>query len=118
MALALILGTVIALAVAYIVRQRYLSSLSAFPGPLLASISDVPRAVASSTGRIDDVHREWHQKYGSAVRIGPNTISFSDPKLIKTIYATKNAWRKVRISPRSASNAIGPRTPLRFAALG
>ena len=54
----------------------------------------VDSGVGAAKGNIDSVHRDLHHKYGSAVRIGPNCISVSDPKLIRTIYATKNPWIK------------------------
>ncbi|KAF2768767.1 cytochrome P450 [Teratosphaeria nubilosa] len=81
-------------AIAYAVYQLRFSRLSAFPGPFGSQVTDIPRAVAAATGRVDDIHRQWHKKYGTAVRIGPNAISISDPNLIKVIYATKNAWTK------------------------
>ncbi|ORY65879.1 benzoate 4-monooxygenase cytochrome P450 [Pseudomassariella vexata] len=71
------------------------SPLRAFPGPFLARFTDLWRAIVTAQGRIDSTHTLWHRKYNSsAVRIGPNTISISDPNLIKTIYATKDAWTK------------------------
>ncbi len=71
------------------------SPLRAFPGPILAKVTDIWRALATASYNVDVTHRRLHQKYGSAVRIGPNTISFSDPNLIRTVYATKNPWIKV-----------------------
>lgn len=40
--------------------------------------------------------KELHEKYGPVVRIGPNTLDFDIPELIKTIYGTDGKWRKVR----------------------
>jgi hypothetical protein len=71
------------------------SPLRAFPGPLAARFTNIWRAIATTSGHIDRTNVEWHRQYGSAVRVGPNTISISDPNLIRTIYATKNAWPKV-----------------------
>src|SRR3954471_14753822 len=81
-----------------IIWEHFLSPLRHFPGPRLAKFTDVYRAFAVSLGTIDQTNIKWHRKYGTAVRIGPNIISISDPSLIKTIYATKNPWRKASCS--------------------
>lgn len=75
--------------------EAYFSPLKAIPGPWLAKFTDAWRAVVTAQRNIDQKHRELHRKYGSAVRIGPNCISISDPELIRTIYATKSPWQKV-----------------------
>ena len=73
------------------------SPLRAFPGPFASRFTNIWRAIATTSGHIDRTNVEWHRQYGSAVRVGPNTISISDPNLIRTIYATKNAWPKVKL---------------------
>ncbi|KAI7537712.1 benzoate 4-monooxygenase cytochrome-like protein P450 [Hortaea werneckii] len=83
-----------ALIAAKLAYDAFTSPLSSFPGPFAAKITDIYRALKTARGDIDSTHRKWHEEYGSAVRIGPNTVSFSDPDLIKVIYSTKNAWRK------------------------
>lgn len=40
--------------------------------------------------------KELHEKYGPVVRIGPNTLDFDIPELIKTFYGTDGKWKKVR----------------------
>lgn len=75
--------------------ELFSSPLRAFPGPLAARFTNIWRAIATASGHIDRTNVEWHRKYGSAVRVGPNTISISDPNLIRVIYATKTAWPKV-----------------------
>ncbi|KAI7216642.1 benzoate 4-monooxygenase cytochrome-like protein P450 [Hortaea werneckii] len=83
-----------ALIAAKLAYDAFTSPLSSFPGPLAAKFTDIYRALKTARGDIDSTHREWRKHYGSAVRIGPNTVSFSDPDLIKVIYSTKSAWRK------------------------
>jgi hypothetical protein len=73
-----------------------LSPLRRFPGPFLAKLTDFYRAGLTTRGNVDHHNRQWHQKWGSAVRVGPNAISLSDPELIKVVYTSKNAWLKVR----------------------
>lgn len=71
------------------------SPLRDFPGPVLASLTNLWRFLDVFHGRPDKTQLELHRKYGSAVRIGPNVISLSDPSLISKVYTTKGAWRKV-----------------------
>lgn len=77
------------------------SPLRAIPGPILAKITDAWRAIHTHCGRVDLKHLELHRKYGNAVAIGPNCVSISDPSLIRTIYSTRNPWKKVGFGPRS-----------------
>ena len=37
-----------------------------------------------------------HEQYGSAVRLGPNLVSLSDPDLIKVVYDVRGSFVKVR----------------------
>jgi hypothetical protein len=71
------------------------SPLRAFPGPFLAKFSDGWRALKTLSGQVDTTHVQLHRQYGSAVRIGPGCISLGDPRLIRTVYATKGPWKKV-----------------------
>lgn len=75
------------------------SPLSAFPGPIVAKFTNIWRAIAASRGDVDTTNIELHRKYGSAVRIGPNCISLSDPKMIRAVY--KGAWKKVNFLVRT-----------------
>ncbi|OJJ39814.1 hypothetical protein ASPWEDRAFT_25610 [Aspergillus wentii DTO 134E9] len=72
----------------------FFSSLSVFPGPVAAKITDVWRAVHTFRGRIDLEHVQLHRQYGSVVRIGPNCLSLSDPNLIRVVYTTRSPWKK------------------------
>lgn len=85
----------------------FLSPLKAIPGPLLAKSTDFWRAYHTHRGSVDLKHVELHRKYGTAVRIGPNCVSISDPSLIRTIYSTRNPWKKV--SDSSFYNTSHPR---------
>lgn len=77
----------------------FFSPLKAIPGPILAKITDAWRAIHTHRGRADLKHLELHRKYGTAVAIGPNCVSISDPSLIRTIYSTRNPWKKVGFRP-------------------
>lgn len=95
----------VACALAAIVSwEFFFSPLRAFPGPFTAKFTNIYRSIAAAFGHIDRINLQWHQKYGAAVRVGPNTISISDPDLIRTIYATKNAWVKVLLTASKKVN--------------
>ncbi|KAJ2971293.1 hypothetical protein NUW58_g9457 [Xylaria curta] len=47
-------------------------------------------------GRRSEVtHRKLHAQYGDVVRLGPSTLSFADPKALKTIYGLNKGFIKV-----------------------
>ena len=70
------------------------SPLYNFPGPFLGRYSDIWRLFDVWRGQSDITQRALHDRYGSAVRIGPNCISISDPAMIKTTYSTSNPFNK------------------------
>ncbi|KAI8680400.1 hypothetical protein NCS57_00320500 [Fusarium keratoplasticum] len=84
----------VTLIVARVLYEFFLSPLKHIPGPFLAKFTDFYRAGLTTRGHVDSTTRGWHKKWGSAVRVGPNAISISDPDLIRVIYTTKNPWRK------------------------
>ena len=90
-----------ALSVAILFASRFLwnylrSPLKSFPGPNLASFTNIWRMRDVAKGRCDITHNNLHRRYGPAVRMGPNILSLSDPDLINLVYNTKNPWLKVR----------------------
>ncbi|KAM0344461.1 hypothetical protein ACHAPU_007433 [Fusarium lateritium] len=84
----------IALVVTHIVYQLLFSPLRHIHGPVCAKLTDAFRAYLATKSQVDGHMRAWHRKWGSAVRVGPNTINISDPDLIRVIYTTRNPWRK------------------------
>lgn len=53
-------------------------------------------------------------KYGPVVRYGPNRLMFSDPGLIPVIFATSNAFEKVRTPLDDGSSSLTDFTIGRF----
>lgn len=84
------------LVVAKLIWNVFFSRLRSIPGPALAKITDFWRASHAYGGRIDLKNVQLHRKYGTAVQVGPNCVSIADPSLIRTIYSTRNPWKKVR----------------------
>lgn len=89
------LATLGLLVVTKLVSDVFFSCLRSIPGPVLAKITDFWRASHAYGGRIDLKNVQLHRKYGTAVQVGPNCVSISDPNLIRTIYSTRNPWKKV-----------------------
>ncbi|GKU18685.1 unnamed protein product [Fusarium langsethiae] len=83
--------------VARILYEFFLSPLRHIPGPGLSKYTDFYRAYLTTKGHADGHIRAWHRKWGAAVRVAPNTVSISDPHLIKVIYTTRNPWRKTNM---------------------
>lgn len=68
---------------------------SRIPGPFLASISNIPRLLWARSGSAHETHIRLHEKYGSLVRLGPNSVSVGDPREISKIYGIRSSFGKV-----------------------
>jgi cytochrome P450 len=78
----------------YVAQSFFFHPLRQFRGPFIAKFTSWWRFVNVFKGNADVTDRKLHHKYGTAVRLGPNFISLSDPSLIKTIYRTRNPFLK------------------------
>lgn len=75
--------TFITLLVAYLAYNRLGYGLSKIPGPFLASLSDLWLFIYYYRGK-GLTEYNVHVKYASPlVRLGPNTVSVSDPEALK-----------------------------------
>lgn len=81
--------------VAYFASNYYGRGLHKYPGPVLARFTDIWRFVDVWNRRPDITQIKLHQQHGDVVRLGPNTLSFSDPAAIKTIYGLNKGFVKV-----------------------
>jgi hypothetical protein len=79
----------------HLVNNKYRQGINHIPGPWLASFSDIWRFFVVWGRRSEVVHRALHAKYGPLVRLGPRTVSVSDPSAIKVIYALNAGFVKV-----------------------
>ncbi|CAH0051561.1 unnamed protein product [Clonostachys solani] len=84
---------VISVACIWLVRQLA-SPLNKYPGPPLAAWTNWYRFYLVLTGRYHLKIKEFHEKYGPVVRIGPNTLDLDYPELTKTIYSIDDSWLK------------------------
>ena len=63
--------------------------LARFPGPKLWAAYRLAYVLSLQSGQIHIRIKEFHDKYGSIVRIAPNELSFIDPKALKDIYGNR-----------------------------
>lgn len=87
---------VAALAVIYLLRNKYAQGLNAVPGPFLAGFSSLWRLVDVWGGSAHWTIVRLHRELGPLVRTGPKHVSVSDPEAINTIYGVKPRFLKVR----------------------
>ena len=71
------------------------SPLKHIPGPFLAKFTDLWRLLDVYQGETQLTQQALHRKYGVAVRMGPNCVSLSDPRLLNTIYSKRVEFLKV-----------------------
>ncbi|KAJ5174237.1 Cytochrome P450 [Penicillium canariense] len=64
------------------------------PGPFMASISNISRLIWARSGRAHETHIHLHEKYGSLVRLGPNSVSVGDPREISKMYGIRSNFGK------------------------
>lgn len=78
-------------------QARYSRGLNKFPGPYLASFTDLWKLWYARHNSLKEntVYLDVHEKYGDVVRIGPNSLSFASPQAIQEIYGTKGSQQKV-----------------------
>ncbi|PYI26853.1 cytochrome P450, partial [Aspergillus indologenus CBS 114.80] len=57
------------------IYNLYWHPLRHFPGPRWAAITHLPQIVSDLTGQSHRDNRQLHERYGSIVRIAPNTLS-------------------------------------------
>lgn len=66
-----------------------LHPLAKYPGPFFYKISNWPLIFRCIGGNRHIHHLLEHEKYGSVVRIGPNTLSFNTETALNTIYGSQ-----------------------------
>lgn len=91
---------------AYLAGNRFNHGLNKYPGPFLASLTDWWRFWDVYKRRPEVTHIKLHEKHGDVVRLGPNALSFADPKALKAIYGLNKGFIKVpKHTPYGLSNS-------------
>ncbi len=85
----------------------FLSRLRNIPGPLLAKLTAKWLVFVDLVGDRTSTINELHRKCGSAVRIGPNEVSFSDIDCIKEIYGHQTVFMKAPVYVTMSMEPLG-----------
>jgi hypothetical protein len=75
--------------------NKYHGGLSKYPGPALAAYTNYWRFFNALGRQTEKTTIALHRDHGDIVRLGPNVLSFSDPKAIKEIYGLNKGFTKV-----------------------
>jgi len=100
---------VVSLTAVFLLRNKFWKGLNKYPGHPLAGYSN--------WWRLWDVRKRnhhWttlalHRKHGDVVRLGPNVLSFADPKAIQQIYGLNKGVSKSDFYPVQGAVANGRR---------
>lgn len=90
--LASTLVTVLLVSFLFYLLRNYFSVSPSIPGPFLAHFTDLWRAYKQYNGQLRSELTLLHAQYGSVVRYGIKSVSFSDPKAIETIYESRDGF--------------------------
>ncbi|KAL9114983.1 MAG: hypothetical protein Q9227_001226 [Pyrenula ochraceoflavens] len=99
---------------AYLARNFFNKGLNKYPGPFAAALTDWWRFFDVYGRRPDITHIKLHRELGDIVRLGPNDLSFANPKAIKQIYGLNKGFVKSGFYPVQQALAKGKRLPSLF----
>ena len=83
------------LVVGYLLSNYFNHGLNKYPGPFLAKFTNWWRFLDVYGRRPDITHLKLHREHGDVVRLGPNSLSFANPRALKTIYGLNKGFTKV-----------------------
>ncbi|OJD11953.1 hypothetical protein AJ78_07386 [Emergomyces pasteurianus Ep9510] len=98
----------------YITSNYYKHGLNRFPGPFWAKSTDIWRLIDVYGRHPEITHLKLHRQYGDVVRLGPNTLSFADPKAVKAIYGLNKGYTKSAFYPVQMAVSKGEILPSLF----
>ncbi|OOQ88637.1 putative cytochrome P450 [Penicillium brasilianum] len=90
----LVLGISVVLITHLVYTYRKLRHI---PGPLIAKFTDLHRFFLARNRLIHLYQSLAHQRYGPAVRFGPNLVSICDPEAIQTIFSLRGGFPKSKM---------------------
>lgn len=82
-----------------IVQRRFFHSLRSVPGPWINSVSELPATFALVSGNQHIYYRWLHEKYGPAVRVSPEELSFVSVEAREEIYGHRKGGLNMEKSP-------------------
>ncbi|EMD01129.1 hypothetical protein BAUCODRAFT_118842 [Baudoinia panamericana UAMH 10762] len=98
----------------HLLRNKYNNGLNKYPGHPAAAYTNWWRFFDALNRKAERTHIELHRKHGDIVRLGPNVLSFADPRAIKTIYGLNKGMTKSDFYPVQQAVAKGQRLPSLF----
>lgn len=91
-------------------HNKYHDGLNKYPSAhWLAAYTDWWRYFDVRSCKAEETHLAAHKKHGDIVRLGPNVLSFADPKCIRTIYGLNKGMTKSDFYPVQQAVANGER---------
>ncbi|RYN42572.1 hypothetical protein AA0113_g5725 [Alternaria arborescens] len=96
--------------IAYLLNNKYWKGLNKYPGHWAAGYSNWWRLWDVSKKNHQWTNLALHRKHGDIVRLGPNVLSFADPKAIKAIYGLNKGVYKSDFYP--VQGAVSKGAPL------
>lgn len=85
----------------------FLSPLRHIPGPLLARLTGKWLVFVDLAGDRTSTINRLHQRYGSAVCVGPNEVSFAAIDVVKEIYGQQTVYMKAPIYDTFSLKPLG-----------
>jgi cytochrome P450 len=90
-----------------LLNNVFLSPLRSIPGPFLAKLTGEWLIFVDFAGSRTSTIHKLHQKYGTAVRVGPTEVSFSNIESVKDIYGQQTAFMKAPIYDKMSLPPLG-----------
>ena len=81
--------------VGWLLNNKFWKGLNKYPGHWLAGYTNWWRFWDVWGRRHEWTMIHLHRKHGDIVRMGPNVLSFADPRVIKIIYGLNKGMTKV-----------------------
>jgi hypothetical protein len=81
---------------AYFLNNKFWKGLNRYPGHWLAGYTNWWRFYDVWGRKHEWTTLRLHRQHGDVVRLGPNVLSFADPRAIKVIYGLNKGMVKVR----------------------
>ncbi|KAK3400453.1 cytochrome P450 [Sordaria brevicollis] len=98
------------------VYRLFLHPLSSIPGPRLAALSNAWHAYHVRNGRMYELGRSLHSRYGPVVRVGPGEVWVGSREAFKRVYGAGNGFGKSEFylatllsKPTLSLSTAGPR---------
>lgn len=81
-----------------LIRNHFHHGLNKYPAPVFASLTNWWRFWVVARRKAQFTYLKLHRELGDVVRLGPNALSFADPRAVKVIYGLNNKLPKVCVT--------------------